>query len=155
MSLKKNFTWKIKSFEELTNTELYNILHARAEVFIIEQKCPYQDVDGKDAFSFHVMGLNHKQQLVAYARVLPAGVSFQEVSIGRVLTVPAARGTGAGIELMHTALQTAEQNFGKLPIRIGAQLYLKKFYETFGFIKVSDMYLEDGIEHIEMLRQSQ
>lgn len=147
-----NISWKIKPFEELTNLELYNILRLRAEVFIVEQNCPYLDLDGKDQLSFHLIGMNDKEELVAYARLLPAGLAFKEVSIGRVLSSSAARGSGAGIELMQTAIQHINKKFGGVPIRIGAQLYLKKFYERLGFVQVSQMYLEDNIEHVEMLR---
>ncbi|HSH68071.1 MAG TPA: GNAT family N-acetyltransferase [Bacteroidia bacterium] len=152
MSMDNSISWEVKSFEGLTNKELYNILHLRAEVFIIEQNCPYQDMDGKDIYSFHLIGTNDRDQLMAYARLLPADISFREVSIGRVVTSPSVRKTGVGVELMKTAIQIIEEKHGKVPIRIGAQLYLKKFYERFGFIKDSEMYLEDGIEHIEMLR---
>ncbi len=152
MALKNNLSWVIKPFGELTSIELYSILHVRAKVFVVEQNCSYQDLDGRDLFSFHIMGLNETTQLVAYARVLPAGMSFKEVSIGRVLTAPSFRANGSGLALMQTAIRTAELKFGKSPIRIGAQLYLKKFYENVGFVKASEMYLEDNIEHIEMLR---
>lgn len=148
-----SINWEVKSFEGLTNKELYNILRLRAEVFIVEQNCPYQDMDGKDIFSFHLIGTDERNHLVAYARLLPADISYKEVSIGRVITSPAARGSGAGIQLMQTALQIIEEKHGKVPVRIGAQLYLKKFYERFGFVQVSEMYLEDGIEHVEMVRE--
>ena len=148
-----SINWEVKSFEGLTNKELYNILRLRAEVFIVEQNCPYQDMDGKDIFSFHLMGTDERNHLVAYARLLPADISYKEVSIGRVVSSPAARGSGAGIQLMQTALQIIEEKHGKVPVRIGAQLYLKKFYERFGFVQVSEMYLEDGIEHVEMMRE--
>lgn len=148
-----SINWEVKSFEGLTNKELYNILRLRAEVFIVEQNCPYQDMDGKDIFSFHLMGTDERNHLVAYARLLPADISYKEVSIGRVVSSPAARGSGAGIQLMQTALQIIEEKHGKVPVRIGAQLYLKKFYERFGFVQVSEMYLEDGIEHVEMVRE--
>jgi ElaA protein len=146
-------SWELKSFEELSNTELYTILRLRAEVFIVEQNCPYLDMDGKDQLSFHLMGMNDRQELLAYARLLPSGLAFREVSIGRVLSSSAARGSGAGMELMQTAIQHIYKKFGEVPIRIGAQLYLKKFYERLGFVQVSEMYLEDDIEHIEMLRK--
>jgi ElaA protein len=119
-------------------------------VFIVEQACNYQDIDGKDLKSFHLCGWDG-DNLVAYARLLPAGVSFNEVSIGRVLSSPAYRRQGAGIGLMQNAIAHCYKKFGKQPIRIGAQLYLQKFYSSFGFIKDSDMYLEDDIEHIEMI----
>lgn len=149
-----SINWEIKSFERLTNKELYHILQLRAEVFIVEQDCPYQDMDGKDTFSFHLLGSDESGKLIAYARILPADISFREVSIGRVVTSPSVRRTGAGMELMEKALQVAEEKYGKVPVRIGAQLYLKNFYERFGFTQVSEMYLEDGIEHVEMLRDA-
>lgn len=149
-----SISWEIKSFDGLANKELYSILQLRAEVFIVEQNCPYQDMDGKDTFSFHLLGNDENGKLIAYARILPADISFREVSIGRVVTSPSVRRTGAGMELMEMALQVAETNYGKVPVRIGAQLYLKNFYERFGFTQVSEMYLEDGIEHVEMLRDA-
>lgn len=152
MSKNSSINWEIKSFEELINKELYSILQLRAEVFIVEQDCPYQDMDGKDTFSSHLMGTDESGKLIAYARILPADISFREVSIGRVVTSPSVRRTGAGMDLMEKALQVAEEKYGKVPVRIGAQLYLKNFYERFGFTQVSEMYLEDGIEHVEMLR---
>ncbi|HET6228236.1 MAG TPA: GNAT family N-acetyltransferase [Bacteroidia bacterium] len=154
MAISSPISWEIKSFEGLTNKELYNILRLRAEVFVVEQNCPYLDLDGKDAYSFHLMGINEKNKLIAYARLLPADISFKEVSIGRVVTSPAARRTGAGVNLMQNAIQAIAEKFGKVPVRIGAQLYLKEFYERFGFVQDSAMYLEDGIEHIEMLKKA-
>lgn len=118
---------------------------------MVEQNCPYLDPDGKDYSSWHLMGWDG-DKLVAYSRLLPAGLAFQEISIGRVVSSPAYRGTGAGKELMNHAIEKSHQLFGPQSIRIGAQLYLKKFYESLGFIQVSEMYLEDGIEHIEMVR---
>ncbi len=153
MSENNSINWELKSFEGLTNKELYNILKLRAEVFIIEQNCAYQDMDGKDIFSFHLMGTNERNKLIAYSRILPADISFKEVSIGRVVTAPSVRRNGVGKELMKTSLEAIEKKYGNVPVRIGAQLYLKKFYENYGFIKDSEMYLEDGIEHIEMLRR--
>jgi|SRR4051812_11408722 len=150
-----SINWEIKSFEGLTNKELYNVLRLRSEVFVVEQNCPYLDLDGKDIYALHLMGTNEKNKLIAYARLLPADIAFKEVSIGRVVTAQSARRTGAGIELMENALQIIEEKHDKVSIRIGAQLYLKKFYERFGFIQDSEMYLEDDIEHIEMLRKVQ
>lgn len=145
--------WQVKKFEELTNTELYSILSLRMEVFVVEQNCPYLDTDGKDLKSYHLSGRNEFGDLVAYSRLLPENISYKEVSIGRVVTSPKARGTGAGKELMSKSIETIRQLFGEVPIRIGAQLYLQKFYEGLGFIKVSDEYLEDNILHIEMIRE--
>jgi ElaA protein len=145
--------WDITRFEDLTPEVLYRIMQLRAEVFIVEQNCPYLDADGKDQKSFHVMGYNEKKQMIAYCRILPENVSYPEVSIGRVVTSSKARGTGAGKQLMERALDEIRLLFGDVPVRIGAQLYLKKFYEGFGFKVISEEYLEDNIPHIEMLAQ--
>ena len=117
-----SFTWTLQTFDNLTNKQLYAILKLRCEVFIVEQACNYQDIDGKDLKSFHLCGWDG-DELVAYARLLPAGVSFNEVSIGRVLSSPAYRRQGAGIGLMQNAIAHCYEKFGKQPIRIGAQLY--------------------------------
>ncbi|BFG69153.1 GNAT family N-acetyltransferase [Sediminibacterium sp. KACHI17] len=146
------YNWYYKVFKELTPHELYAIMHLRSEVFVVEQNCPYLDPDGKDLSSWHLMGWDGNK-LVAYARLLPAGLAFTEVSIGRVVSSPAYRGKGAGKELMTTAIKTCKDLFGEQPIRIGAQLYLQKFYESLGFVQVSEMYLEDDIPHIEMIRE--
>lgn len=143
--------WRLKKFEELSTMELYTILQLRLAVFSVEQNCAYQDVDGKDIYSLHLMGENEKGELLAYARIVPAGISFAEVSIGRVITAAVARGTGAGKALMKEALATVVMQFGKVPVRIGAQCYLIKFYQSFGFEIAGEEYLEDNIPHIEML----
>lgn len=143
-------TWTYKSFEELSKLELYTILGLRSEVFIIEQHCNYQDIDGKDLKSNHLMAW-HGEHLAAYTRILPPGVSFQEASIGRVLTSAKYRGLGLGIELMQKSIEKVYSSYGKQPIKIGAQLYLKQFYEELGFVKCSAEYLEDEIPHIKML----
>lgn len=146
------YNWYYKPFAELTPHELYAIMHLRSEVFVVEQNCVYLDADGKDLSSWHLMGWDGNK-LVAYSRLLPAGLAFTEVSIGRVVSSPAYRGTGAGKTLIETAIQTCKALFGDQPIRIGAQLYLQKFYESLGFVQVSEMYLEDNIPHIEMRRE--
>lgn len=145
--------WTLKKFETLTPYELYNIMWLRNEVFVVEQNCVYQDADYKDQNGWHLMGLNEEDQLMAYVRLLPVGVSYKnEPSIGRVVTNPAARGTGAGKELMQEAIKQCELLFGNQDIKIGAQFYLLKFYTLLGFEQTGDIYLEDGIEHIEMIR---
>ncbi len=144
--------WRIKHFNELSIEELYQIFILRIAVFVVEQNCPYQDADGKDQKSFHLMGFDESHELVAYARILPARISFNEVSIGRVVTSQTARKTGSGKELMKIAIQFIEKQFGLLPIRIGAQCYLTKFYSGFGFEIAGKEYSEDNIPHIEMLR---
>ncbi len=150
-----DITWKIKSFNELSVEELYQILHLRTAVFIVEQNCPYQDVDGKDSESFHLMGIDETGGLAAYARILPAGAAFSEVSIGRVLTSKKERKTGLGKELMENAIQFISSHFGAVPVRIGAQYYLMKFYSGFGFKISGEEYLEDDIRHIEMVLETE
>ncbi|RYG21343.1 MAG: GNAT family N-acetyltransferase [Chitinophagaceae bacterium] len=143
-------TWTYKSFNELTTLELYSILKLRSEVFVVEQNCAYQDVDSKDIKSYHLMAFDG-ETLAAYSRILPPGLSFQEASIGRVITAPSHRAKGIGITLIEKAIEAVSNTFHTSQIKIGAQLYLRKFYESFGFAQTSDVYLEDGIEHIEML----
>ena len=140
-----------KFFDELTPLELYTIMRLRNEVFVVEQNCVYQDADKKDLSSHHLM-IRNGGKLVAYARLLPRGLSYEQMSIGRVVSSPAYRGTGAGKILIDQAIRFCQELFGEGPIKIGAQLYLKKFYESFGFVQTSDVYLEDDIEHIEMIR---
>ena len=142
--------WSCKYFEDLSAKELYDIFHLRLAVFVVEQNCPYQDADGKDFKSLHVMGMQ-SGELAAYARIVLPGVSYKEVSIGRVVTSQKARRSGAGKMLMKRTMELIEKKFGKVPIRIGAQLYLQKFYEGFGFVREGTEYPEDGIPHIIML----
>lgn len=142
--------WIYKKFNELSVDELYLIMQLRNEVFVLEQNCPYQDADNKDQQSFHLAGWEDKK-LVAYVRIIPPGICYTEPSIGRVVTSPAYRRTGAGRELMNKAIEKTLTQFNTNAIKIGAQLYLKKFYESLGFIQSSEEYLEDNIPHIEML----
>ena len=142
-------TWKYKSFNDLIPQELYSILKLRSEVFVVEQSCVYLDMDDKDEQSFHLCGWN-ENDLVAYARILPPGLAFEEASIGRVVTNPKYRKSGSGKVLMHHAIEKTLQQFGVAEIKIGAQLYLLSFYKSLGFIISGAEYLEDGIPHIEM-----
>ena len=142
--------WILKKFDALTVHELYAILQLRNEVFAVEQQCVYPDMDNKDQGAWHCMGWQ-AGKLVAYTRLLPPGLAYPEASIGRVVTSPAVRRTGAGRELMKRSIEEAQALFGAGPIKIGAQLYLHAFYASFGFRQTSEVYLEDGIEHIEML----
>lgn len=164
-----NITWYCKPFEDLTNEELYEIFRLRISVFVVEQNCPYQDADGKDLQSLHVQGhltpspsptslrqsasqrREGEGSLIAYARIVLPGISYKEISIGRVVTSPKARRTGAGKILMEKTMEYIKQKFGNVPIRIGAQAYLQKFYEKFGFVREGAEYLEDGIPHIIMI----
>ena len=152
--------WKCASFGELTVRELYDILRARAEVFVVEQACAFQDLDGADEQSWHLMGRSPSPlgegrgegSLVAYSRLVPPGIKFAEPSIGRVITLAACRGTGVGRELMRRALRETQRLWPGKPVRIGAQARLEKFYQDFGFVTASAPYMEDGIPHLEMLR---
>ena len=142
--------WITKAFKDLTPDELYAILQLRNEVFVVEQNCVFQDADGKDPSAWHLMGWNN-ERLVAYTRLLPKGVSYNNASIGRVVTSPIERGSGIGKILMQKSIAELYKLWGGQAIQIGAQLYLKSFYESFGFQQTSDIYLEDGIDHIEMI----
>lgn len=145
-------TWQCKKFSELSVEELYKILQIRNEVFVVEQNCPYQDCDGKDFSSWHITGLD-EDSLIAYSRILPPGLSYPDAaSIGRVLTSPRARGQETGKQLMIYSLKNLYKLFGEVKVAIGAQLYLKRFYESFHFIQTGTIYLEDGIQHIPMER---
>lgn len=144
--------WTIKHFSELSTSELYTIMRLRQEVFVVEQNCPYQDADDKDQASYHLAGYDNKNKVAAYARVLPAGLSFDEVSIGRVITSKEARRNGSGKELMQMCFQFIELTYGRVPVRIGAQSYLIRFYSKLDFKVASEEYLEDNIPHVEMLR---
>lgn len=144
--------WTRKKFDELSVAELYTILRLRGEVFVVEQNCPYLDTDSKDQYCHHLMGWKD-DELVAYTRLVPPGISYEYPSIGRVVTSPNARRGGFGRMLMEKSIAETISLYGQVPIRIGAQLYLKDFYSSLGFIPSSEIYLEDGIEHIEMTRE--
>ncbi len=145
--------WHCKSFSELTTEELYKILQLRNEVFVVEQNCPYQDCDGKDLKAIHLSAWQG-EKVVAYTRLLPIGVSYPDAaSIGRVVTSPAFRKQSLGKILMKKSIENACLFYGSVPITIGAQLYLKAFYESFGFVQAGEPYLEDGIPHITMKKK--
>jgi ElaA protein len=143
--------WRYKKFVQLTPYEVYELLYLRSEVFVVEQNCVFIDTDKIDHHCLHLLGY-YENRLIAYARIVPAGVVYKQASIGRVVTSPPIRKSGAGKKLMTQAISKLYESFGKMPIKIGAQLYLKKFYESFGFQQIGEMYLEDGIEHIHMLK---
>lgn len=143
-------SWICKKFNDLTLLELYAILQLRNEVFVVEQNCPYNDCDNKDLKAWHLMGMEN-EKLLAYSRLIPPGISYRESSIGRLVNSPSARGKGLGKELMIESIQRIKLLFHTESIRIGAQLYLLDFYNGLGFIRASEIYLEDNIPHIEML----
>lgn len=142
-----------KAFAELTSIEMYDMLRLRSEVFVVEQNCVFLDMDDKDQLCHHVLFYNEEQVLVATARLVPEGVSYPDMmSIGRIVTSQSVRGTGVGKQLVELCIQECYRLFGKGPIRIGAQLYAKRFYESFGFEQSSEVYDEDGIDHIKMVK---
>jgi ElaA protein len=147
-----NLEWKIKRFETLSTKELYDLLQLRAEVFIVEQNCVYQDIDGKDEKALHMIGEDNGQ-IVAYARLFKPHDYFEQASIGRVIVKETARSQKLGHILMREAIEAVNSHFDQRNITISAQLYLKKFYESHGFIQTSEMYLEDDIPHIEMRKE--
>ena len=142
--------WKCKPFRDLTVYELYAIMRLRNEVFVVEQHCAFQDADNKDQHCYHLCGWDNDIP-AAYVRLVPPGISYAEPSIGRVVTDASYRKGGIGRALMEKAIEHCELLFGQTGIKIGAQLYLKKFYESLGFVQCSEIYLEDNIEHIEMI----
>jgi ElaA protein len=144
-------TFKIRRFNELSTSELYEVLQLRSEVFVVEQNCVYQDIDGKDDKALHVLGY-YQNDLSAYARLFDAGNYFDQASIGRVLVRQKYRNVQFGHELMRFSIAAIAANFNQTAITISAQEYLKKFYESHGFVQTSESYLEDDIPHIEMKR---
>jgi ElaA protein len=144
--------FKCVPFKDLSVYELYEIFALRLEVFSVEQNCPYQDADGKDLDGWHLMGTNTEGVLVAYSRLLPKGVSYENyASIGRVVNSPKVRGLGYGKILMVESIVRMQKLFPNQPVKIGAQSYLLKFYQSLGFQSIGEEYLEDGIPHISMI----
>lgn len=144
--------WETKRLDTLDVRTLYEIIALRINVFIIEQSCFYEELDYKDFSAYHIYTLDADGHVLAYLRVLDPGVSYDEVSIGRVLVAPSARGTGLGKELMLKGLDCVKANYGDVPIKISAQAYLQSFYESLGFVATSEIYVEDGIEHLDMVK---
>lgn len=142
---------KFQHFQELTSLELYDLLALRVAVFVLEQNCPYQDLDGKDQKSFHLIKRNEKGELIATARVLPAGISYEEVSIGRFVVAEAARKNGVGLAILKETMAFIRTEFGEVAVRISAQQHLTHFYAQVGFSPTGKKYLEDGIPHEEMI----
>ena len=140
----------LKQFHQLTVDELYGILKLRAEVFVVEQDCAYQDLDGKDSLACH-MFLKDGDEVVAVLRILPENVAFEDMAIGRVVVSEKYRGRGIAKKIMKNAIDYITTDLGMDKIRLSGQAYLIRFYEDLGFRKVSDVYLEDGIDHFEFL----
>ncbi|WP_374055885.1 GNAT family N-acetyltransferase [Rossellomorea sp. FM04394] len=144
--------WKLKSFNELSTHELYGILQVRTQVFVVEQHCPYMEVDGKDLHAYHLYK-EENGEVVAYARLLPPGVSYKEPSIGRVLVKEDYRGKGLASELVKRGLDFIHDELGERTVKIQAQEYLREFYGSYGFRAITETYLDDGIPHIDMILQ--
>jgi ElaA protein len=150
MSLTPAIDWQLRPFDALTTRQLHDLLQLRSAVFVVEQACAFQDIDGADLQALHLLG-TQDGQLLAYARCFAPGIKFAEASIGRVVTDPAQRGTGLGHALIRQALQAVAGQWGEHPVRIGAQARLQAFYAGHGFVDVNRPYVEDGIDHIEMV----
>lgn len=142
---------EVLSFEELNTQQLYDLLQLRSEVFVVEQDCVYQDIDGKDQKALHVLGYSNNK-LVAYTRIFKPGDYFNEASIGRVVVKASYRQHKYGYHIMNASIEAVRKNYKTSEIRISAQTYLKSFYNNLGFVEVGEEYLEDGIPHINMLR---
>ncbi|HUH73366.1 MAG TPA: GNAT family N-acetyltransferase [Chitinophagales bacterium] len=145
------FQYSCKHYDELTKQEFHQILKVRAEVFIVEQNCPYLDIDHKDENAFH-MCIYYLNELIAYSRIIPLGISYDDsISIGRVLSILPYRRIGAGRFLMQKTMEFCQITFSNIPVKISAQTYLIHFYESFGFKNTGIEYLEDNIPHVEMI----
>ncbi|MCF7568729.1 GNAT family N-acetyltransferase [Sabulilitoribacter arenilitoris] len=143
---------KVKSFQELSIYELYSLLQLRSEVFVVEQDCVYQDLDGKDRKALHVLGLKNNKT-VCYTRIFKPGDYFNEASIGRVVVSKKERKHKYGYDIMNASIDAIKKHFNETKIKISAQVYLSKFYNNLGFKETGDEYLEDDIPHIAMIRQ--
>lgn len=150
---KLNLTWKIEKLDQLSPKEVHDMLKIRVDVFVVEQECAYPELDGKDPDCWHVLGQDENGNTLAVARIAPAGVIYEEVSIGRVALDKAARGTGNGKTVMNEAIAFCRKALKAETIKIAAQLYLKKFYSELGFNQISETYPWDGIPHIDMRLQ--
>ena len=140
----------VKTFDELTTIELHDILQLRSEVFVVEQDCVYQDIDGKDQKGLHIIGIS-KNKIVAYTRCFAPGIYFKEASIGRVVVKQSERKHKYGHEIMIASMKAIVRNYNTKKIKLSAQTYLRNFYESHGFEVLGDTYLEDGIPHIAMI----
>ncbi len=147
----ENITWKVKRFDDLSINELHDILKVRIDVFVVEQNCPYPEIDGYDSKAIHLWA-EKEDEIIAYCRIFEPGIKYPESSIGRVLTHQNYRKLNLGKSLMRFAINTIEARFHQNSIRISAQDYLLNFYQNLGFVPTGKSYLEDDIPHSEMLR---
>jgi len=149
--------WEVKTFQQLTVDELFDVLQLRVDVFVVEQQCAYRELDEYDRHveTRHLSGRNEGGQLIAYARLLPTGLRYPEVNVGRFVVKADSRKQGIGHQLLQTALQEVSRCWPKTSMKISAQDYLQAFYAQYGFIRVSEVFLEDGIPHVEMRKESE
>ncbi|MDO5969135.1 GNAT family N-acetyltransferase [Flavivirga aquimarina] len=143
---------QVKTFEELTKQDLYSLLQLRSEVFVVEQNCVYQDIDGKDQKALHVLGFK-EGKLIGYTRIFKPGDYFKESSIGRVVVAKHGRAYKYGYDIMKVSIKAIKENYNTSLIKISAQVYLKKFYTNLGFTATGETYLEDDIPHIAMIKE--
>ncbi len=153
----ENIQWSVFTFSDFSPEQLYAVLKLRVDVFVVEQQCAYPELDEYDRHpeARHLSGRNDVGELLAYARLLPPGLRYQEVNLGRVVVRADFRKQGVGHQLLQNALEEISGCWRKTPVKISAQEYLQKLYEQYGFVRVSDVFLEDGIPHVEMLRESE
>lgn len=144
--------WQSKAFDRLTVNELYDVMRLRMAVFVVEQQCCYQDADGLDPSCVHLLGRRPSGQLACYLRIVPPGRRYAEASIGRVVVDSRVRGSGIGRALMTRGIELTDDKYPSVGIRLSAQKYLERFYQSFGFASAGDDYVEDGIPHVEMYR---
>jgi len=147
--------WTLKNFNELTVSEFHDIIQLRLDIFVVEQDCPYLDLDGKDKIAYHFFGRSNEGETVAYTRLFGPGQYYKEAAIGRVVVHEAYRKDGLGYELMSKSIEQIESLYDTKTIKIGAQKYLRKFYESLGFVSTGDFYMEDGIPHLYMIKTSE
>ena len=146
--------WFCKTFEELSSEELYQIIRLRVDVFVVEQECAYHELDNKDQIAFHLFAVSDDtgDTIAAYSRIFKEGDYHNEAAIGRIVVHPNFRNQKLGYQLVAKSLAFIERTFQSSRIKISAQSHLKRFYESFGFKQIGDDYLEDGIQHIDMLK---
>lgn len=146
-----SFNYQVKHFSELSTLEFHDLLALRINVFVVEQNCPYPELDGKDKKSYHLICRDGLGKIVATSRILPQNVSYKEVSIGRVVSAAEVRGKGIGHDMMKYCFQFIKDEFGDVPVKISAQEHLEQFYQQHGFVSTGKKYLEDDIPHVEMI----
>lgn len=144
--------WTLKSFNELSLSEFHDIIQLRLDIFVVEQDCPYLDLDGKDKTAYHFFGSSEEGKIIAYTRLFGPGEYYKEAAIGRVVVHKDHRKYGIGFELMKRSVEQIESLYNTRTIKIGAQRYLRKFYESLGFKSTDEFYMEDGIPHMYMIK---